>query len=165
MKGFARFPNKILFDKMKLKSIVIKFTYMHALLWHCLLFANLQSWWIKLPTFKYLATRETWWHLTDITTKQQKSDSHGGWNAAQASKLGGKYKKVEFWSVYIFVACQRNICSSYSAPIITYCLRKWKCEAEMKLAEVEASLQSPIEPRTSKTNQLHRNTAIGHLHH
>ena len=35
----------------------------------------------------------------------------------------------------------------------------------MKLAEVKASLQSPIESRTSKTNQLHRNTAIGqHLH-
>ena len=35
----------------------------------------------------------------------------------------------------------------------------------MKLAEVEASLLSPIELRTSKTNQLHRNTAIGqHLH-
>ena len=35
---------------------------------------------------------------------------------------------------------------------------------KMELAEVEASLQSPIESRTSKTNQLHRNTAIGNLH-
>ena len=32
---------------------------------------------------------------------------------------------------------------------------------KMELAEVEASLQSPIESRTSKTNQLQRNTAIG----